>query len=149
MVAGSPPDVFELFTRQFGQWWPLHAPYSVFGEAAASCGMETKVGGELFEISAAGQRCVWGRLTLFDPPAKLQFTWFPGRTEDTRQIVDVTFTPVDDEHTRVDLEHSNWQTLGDQAAVIRSGYERGWNAVLDHFAGAAMMRRVKDVIHPR
>jgi uncharacterized protein YndB with AHSA1/START domain len=148
-VAGTPEKVFELFTRDFGRWWPLRAPYSVFGDAAASCGMQTKVGGDLYEISTAGQRSVWGHITRFDPPAKLQFTWFPGRAEETQQIVEVTFTPTDAGQTRVDLEHRNWQTLGDQAAAIRSGYERGWNAVLDHFADAARTRPVNDVAQPR
>jgi uncharacterized protein YndB with AHSA1/START domain len=99
--------------------------------------MEPKVGGDLFEISKTGERCVWGRVTVFERPGRVQFTWFPGRTEATGQIVDVTFRAAGARQTQVDLEHSNWQTLGDQAAEMRSGYERGWTAVLDHFKAAA------------
>jgi hypothetical protein len=52
--------------------------------------------------------------------------------------VEVRFTAVDPEHTRVELEHRGWERLGDQDDQARAGYEDGWPRVLDAFAGAAM-----------
>ncbi|HUF48943.1 MAG TPA: SRPBCC domain-containing protein [Vicinamibacterales bacterium] len=132
-VPGSPADVFDLFTARFGDWWPLSPPFAVFGDETRSCGLEPRAGGDLFEVSRTGERCTWGRVTVWEPPGRLAFTWHPGRGEDIAQVVDVRFI-ADGPATRVDLEHRDWQRLGARAEVVRPGYEQGWIVVLGRFA---------------
>ena len=46
-----------------------------------------------------------------------------------RTLIQVQFTPIGDDRTRVDLTQSRWQGLGDAAAKIRDSYEAGWDDV--------------------
>jgi uncharacterized protein YndB with AHSA1/START domain len=139
-VPGSPVVVFDLFTSHFGEWWPLTLPYSVFGDAADECGMEPRLGGEIFELSRDGRRCTWGTVVVWQPPQRVEFTWHPGRGPDAAQTVEVTFSPVDCGLTRVDLEHRGWQRLGAGAEGTRAGYDRGWAVVLGRWADFAVAR---------
>ena len=132
-VPGLPVETFDRFTSRFGEWWPLAPPYAVFGEDTRTCGLEPRLGGELFETSASGERCVWGRIQVWEPPHRVAFSWHPGRDPDSFQIVEVTFTATG-RSTRVDLEHRDWQRMGDRAAEVRSRYESGWTVVLGRFA---------------
>jgi len=136
-VQGSPAAAFELFTSRFGEWWPLTSSYSVFGDAASECGMEPVQGGEIFEVSRDGRRCTWGRIVAWEPPGRLEFTWYPGRDQDTAQTVEITFSGVEGGLTRVDLEHRGWQRLGLDAARTRAGYDTGWDVVLRRWADFA------------
>jgi hypothetical protein len=41
------------------------------------------------------------------------------------------------EATRIDLEHRDWEKLGDRAALVRGFFEGGWIGVLGRFAARA------------
>jgi uncharacterized protein YndB with AHSA1/START domain len=131
-VRRTPAEAFEIFTARLERWWPL-ARFSIFQEQAASCGFEPRVGGAVYEVSAAGERRTWGTLLAWEPPQRLVMTWHPGRDPDTAQEVELRFTAVAG-GTRVDLEHRGWQSLGEQAAESREGYDHGWPAVLSEYA---------------
>lgn len=137
-VPGAPAAVYELFTSRFGEWWPLTLPYSVFGDAASECGMEPGVGGEIFELSRDGRRCVWGTVVAWEPPRRVEFSWHPGRTSDSAQTVEITFRALAGGFTRVDLEHRGWQRLGVDAERTRTGYDTGWDVVLRRWADFAL-----------
>ena len=139
-VGLAPPQAFAFFTERFGEWWPLHDPYSVFGDRAQSCGMELSEGGEIFETSVSGERALWGRVVAWEPPARLEFSWFPGRDESVRQTVEITFV-ASPAGTLVHLEHRDWQRLGAAADATRLAYEGGWAVVLPAFATSANGRR--------
>jgi uncharacterized protein YndB with AHSA1/START domain len=139
-VPGSPAAVFELFTSHFGEWWPLALPYSVFGDATEQCGLEPRLGGEIFERSRDGRRCAWGTIVAWEPPRRVEFTWHPGRAPDSAQSVEVTFCLVEGGFTRVDLEHRGWRRLDANAEGTRAGYDRGWDVVLGRWANFALAR---------
>jgi hypothetical protein len=42
----------------------------------------------------------------------------------------VTFEGLDDDRTRVRLEHRGWDRIGERGPAGRAGYERGWDTVL-------------------
>jgi uncharacterized protein YndB with AHSA1/START domain len=135
-VRRTPDEAFEIFTAGLAGWWPL-GEYSVFGDRARSCGIEAFVGGELFEVSDAGERCAWGRVLVWEPPRRFVVTWHPGRAPETAQEVEVRFLAEGAGATRVELEHRGWAKLGERAAETRRGYEQGWDAVLGrHYAAA-------------
>lgn len=134
-VPCSPEQAFQVFTSGLDTWWPL-GTYSINGDKAVSCGMEPRLGGAVFETDAAGVTYDWGTLTNWDPPNRLVIKWHPYGGSDTAQEVEVRFTDQGSS-TLVELEHRNWEPLGDEAAEIRGRYEGGWPSVLAIFADAA------------
>jgi uncharacterized protein YndB with AHSA1/START domain len=129
VVARAPAEAFEIFTARLASWWPL-ARFSIHQAEAATCGIEPRVGGEVYELAQDGRRAVWGTVTAWDPPRGFVMTWHPGRDPRTAQEVELRFLP-EGEGTRVELEHRGWAKLGAQARETRRGYEDGWAHVFE------------------
>ena len=125
---------FDLFTRRLGEWWPLAQRSATVD--ARSCDVEPRVGGRLFERTRHGTESLWGVYSVFDEPSRVVFSWHPGAPESAATEVRVVFTEVG-EATRVDLEHRNWEKLGDRAALVRGFFEGGWIGVLGRFTAIA------------
>ena len=132
-VPMPPEAAFRRFTEGIAGWWPL-ATHSVSASAEAACAIEGWVGGRIFETGPDGAEYLWGTVTAWAPPERLAFTWHPGRSEDTRQEVEIRFRAAG-EGTRVDLLHTGWERLGEKASETRSGYDAGWAVVLGRYAG--------------
>ena len=126
---------FRLFTEEMHTWWPL-VTHSVGGEQAEGCFLEGWVGGRIFEQDKDGSESEWGRVLVWEPPHRLVFTFYPGRTPDSSQEVEVAFLP-EENGTRLTLTHRGWERLGDLAAVRRLGYDRGWEIVLGEYIDRA------------
>ncbi|MEM7354490.1 MAG: SRPBCC domain-containing protein [Acidobacteriota bacterium] len=130
-VRRSTADAFRIFTEGIGSWWPL-ATHSV-GGAESRCVFESGLGGAIYEETANGERHAWGTVRLWEPPARVCFTWHPGRGAETAQEVELTFTE-NDGRTRVELVHRGWEVLGPEAEKTRAGYETGWAKVFgEHY----------------
>jgi uncharacterized protein YndB with AHSA1/START domain len=121
------PDAFRLFTEELGRWWPL-ATHSLSGESARGCGIDGHAGGELYEIDPAGARQVWGTVLVWEPTSRVVFTFHPGRDAASAGRVEVRFAPSGS-GSRVTLEHSGWELLGERAAEVRRSYDAGWGDV--------------------
>jgi len=130
-VVTSPPRAFELFTKGIQQWWPLPT-HSVGEEQAASVAFGEGVGATIVETLADGTTSIWGRVTRWEPPRVVAFTWFPGNPESEAGMVEVTFTPDDSGGTIVELVHTGWERRPDGRRA-RTGYDTGWNTVLNQF----------------
>ena len=140
-VPIAPEAAFELFTRGLARWWPL-ATHSIGEAAALDCRMEERAGGQIVELDQDGSRHVWGTIRDWQPPARLFFTWHPGRTPDTAQTIEVRFAAADDGGTMVTLEHDGWDDYGAGAVDMRDRYDSGWNFVLgERFSDAARQFR--------
>jgi uncharacterized protein YndB with AHSA1/START domain len=133
-VPVAPGTAFERFTGGLDLWWPRNT-HSVSEAECVSVGVEARMGGALFEVDRTGARHVWGTIQAWAPPQGLSFTWHPGRSPDTAQLVRVTFEPHS-EGTRVRLEHRGWEALGDEAQTMRDRYLRGWTVVLGDYVGS-------------
>lgn len=132
ITAPGPPDrAYEIFTEAYGEWWPL-STHSVFGRSAASCVFEARVGGRIFERHTDGRESVWGNVLEVDPPAKLRFTWHPGREAETAQEITVRFESMMF-GTTITLEHGMWEKAGEAAQQLRASYDRDWPKVLGAF----------------
>jgi uncharacterized protein YndB with AHSA1/START domain len=127
VVKADPAVAFEVFTDRIGSWWPL-AEHSVHG-AASTVGFEDR---EIVEVSADGQRAIWGTVTEWQPGRRIAFTWHPGSVAEKASRVTVSFTPTDDQ-TLVTLVHEGWEVYSDPAAA-RAEYDEGWPKVLALFA---------------
>jgi uncharacterized protein YndB with AHSA1/START domain len=123
-----PPGVaFRLFTEEVAQWWPLHT-HSVYGEQSRGCGIDPRPGGQFYEIAPDGSRSVWGTVLAWEPPGRLVFTFHPGREAESAGTVEVRFRPSGS-GSRVVLEHSGWELLGEKGLDMRKGYDMGWGMV--------------------
>jgi uncharacterized protein YndB with AHSA1/START domain len=132
-VPQEPADAFALFVDDIGTWWPLRT-HSVGLDDATGVVFEHGEGGRIVE-SIGGDTAVWGTVTVWDPPARVRFTWHPGRSADEATDVEVTFRPVA-AGTEVELVHTGWNRRAD-GPEARAGYETGWDLVLGRYASVA------------
>ncbi|HTO08520.1 MAG TPA: SRPBCC domain-containing protein [Myxococcota bacterium] len=121
---------FRHFTADIGRWWPLKEGMSFGGERAQDLFLEGRVGGRFFERFSDGEEHDVGRVTAYEPPARVEFTWRqPSWSADT--TVEVRFA-AEGEGTRVTLEHRGFEALGPGAP--RGAYDRGWDFALSRYA---------------
>lgn len=133
VVDWEPAEAFRRFTDRFGEWWPI-ATHSVGQARTEKAIFEARVGGEIYEVFKDGGRSVWGTVLAWEPPARVVFTWHPGREPETAGEVELRFVP-EGARTRVELVHSNWENFGKRARIARRGYGLGWKYVLDVWTG--------------
>ncbi len=74
-VERSPEVVFRVFTEEIGKWWPLKEGFSFGGEKAKDIFIEGRVGGRFFERFTDGTEFEVGRITAYQPPHVVKFTW--------------------------------------------------------------------------
>jgi uncharacterized protein YndB with AHSA1/START domain len=132
-VSWDPPTAFRRFTAEFGEWWP-RATHSIGGPRVKTIVFQCRPGGLIVEELVDGRRFQWGRVTAFEPPGRVAFTWHPSRDEREAQDVEVRFI-AQGGGTRVELVSSGWERLGARARRHRRGYDVGWGSVLEVFAG--------------
>jgi len=137
-VSLAPKEAFALFTDDIASWWPL-ATYSVARDDAVDCRFEPRVGGRLYEIARDGTESDWGEVLAWEPPDRIELTWHPGDSRDRQQHIVVGFQAVDG-GTKLRLEHSGWERLGERGAAVRESYQTGWDEVLDPYVEAAGLR---------
>ena len=131
-------EVFRTFTHAMGSWWPL-ATHSIAADtfegkvSVLKLVFEGRVGGRIYERMSDGREGDWGMVLVWDPPARVIFSWKPTLKPDAPTEVEVRFVPEGSE-TRVELEHRGWERLGDAGRELRRGYETGWPGVLARFA---------------
>jgi uncharacterized protein YndB with AHSA1/START domain len=141
-VEASPDRAFELFTEGLGSWWP--AEFSWSQDALEEIGIEPREGGFAYERGPHGFLVHWGRVTVFEPPERLVFTWqiagdrTPQPDPAKASEVEVRFAAANGA-TRVDVEHRGWERHGDGAREYRDGFEQSgaWPYALERFAAAA------------
>lgn len=79
MAPLPPEDAFEIFVQQINVWWPRQGvfPFS-FAPAETYPGhirFEGGLNGRFYETFADGTEYVIGRITGWDPPNRLCYTW--------------------------------------------------------------------------
>ena len=128
VVRAAPKRAFELFAGELARWWPLAQFHT--GPDPVDCTIEPRAGGRVFERSADGRETSWGTVVAYEPPHRLAFSWVVGLAAGQDQLIDIRFAP-EGGGTRVELTHSGWEKLGDRAAALREGYDRGWAALIE------------------
>ena len=131
-VSWDQATAFRRFTEGFATWWPAHT-HSVGGDCVRRLVFECRVGGLIFEEHLDGRRFKWGQVVVFEPPARVKFTWHPSRDPSTAQDVEVSFSR-EDTGTRVELVSDKWEKWGKNAHRARRGYDLGWGYILDVWA---------------
>jgi uncharacterized protein YndB with AHSA1/START domain len=138
-VDAAVDRAFEVFVHMTS-WWP--SEHRVVAAELDEVVIEPAVGGRCYQIGVDGAECDWGRVQAWDPPRHLQIAWHLDRRfefdpEPSRASeVDVTFTPVGPDRTRVELEHRAFDRHGPDGDDIRTsvGGEGGWGYILERYA---------------
>jgi uncharacterized protein YndB with AHSA1/START domain len=131
-VARSPEISFRVFCEAIGESWPKGPSFN--GKLLADMIFEGQVGGRFFERYANGTEYEIGRITAYQPPTLLGFTWRAPSWDQATQV-QIRFI-AEGSGTRVELEHSGWEQA-ESLRETKKSYDRGWDFVLGHFQARA------------
>ena len=98
---------------------------------AKSLRIEPKQGGKIVEIGHDDTEYLWGTIKSYDPNDSLSMDFHMGMPAENASLVEVKFTVLENERTRVELTQSNWEAFGDMAEMMRSGYGSGWVIIFE------------------
>jgi uncharacterized protein YndB with AHSA1/START domain len=141
-VKASREIAWRVFTEKMGTWWPL-AHYKIGKARAVDAVIEPRVGGRWYERGDDGSTCDWGRVVLWEPPARLVLTWDIDANfqydPSLNTEIDVRFIPVGPAETRVELEHRRLDRYGARRDEMRRIFdtEGDWGKLLAMFAAVA------------
>lgn len=132
-VPCNQEKAFTVFVSKLQSWWPLdkNSVSAMGGEVAKKVVIESRQGGEVYEIGHDDTHHTWGSVSKYDPFNQLTLDWHIGLPAENASVVDVQFTAIDDTTTRVELTHGNWEAFGDKAEDMRNGYNQGWVGVFE------------------
>jgi hypothetical protein len=124
---------FRIWTTRLSTWWP--ADHTVSGEPGADIVLESRVGGRIFERTAAGEVHEWGEIVVWDPPHRFGYLWYLRQDRADATHVDIAFLDQG-VTTRIEIEHRDWEQLGAKGPDLRQRNEGGWRTLLPHFLAA-------------
>ena len=114
-VKASAARAFDVFTRDVDAWWQPNALFQFTPRSPGRLAFEPPVpggeGGRFIETLASGKVFEIGKISVWEPGARLVFAWrqatfAPGQNTE----VEVLFESVGDE-TRVTVEHRGWDSV--------------------------------------
>ena len=133
-VACRPATAFSMWTTRASIWWPTD--HSVSGERELEVLFEERIGGRIFERTPSGAEHQWGRITAWEPPTRLAYTWHLGFAPEDATVVEIRFVDAGGNRTRVEIVHGGWDRLSEGAPQRREGNRLGWTSVFPHFVEA-------------
>lgn len=99
---------------------------------------EPFAGGHIIDRGTDGSECRWARVLAYEPPRRVVFSWDidvrweietdPGRCSE----VEITFAPLSERSTRVELTHRHLDRHGPGWESMRDAVAGGWS--LEGFA---------------
>jgi hypothetical protein len=142
-VRANIDDAFRVFAAEMDSWWPR--THHIGKSPMTHVVVEPRTGGRLYSQQQDGTDCDWGRVLSWEPPTRFHFAWMITHTwgyePDLAKSseVEVRFTSLGADNTRVDLEHRHFERMGAGAAAMRAGVDdpSGWNGLLTLFASKA------------
>jgi uncharacterized protein YndB with AHSA1/START domain len=148
-IAAPPERVFQAFTAEIGQWWRPNELFRSSRSPAGVLAMEPGPGGRLTETHADGEVIEIGRIVVWEPPARLEFSWAPTSLAAEHETqVRVGFETAEG-GSRVVVEHLGWDEVPQDHAA-RHGFPlmafqqrlaEWWQVLLDSLAGQAAGRK--------
>ena len=101
------------------------------GKPAKSLRIDPKQGGKIVEIGHDDTEHHWGTIKSYDPHDSLSMDFHMGLPAENASLVEVRFTALEGDRTRVELTHGNWEAFGDMAEMMRGGYGSGWVIIFE------------------
>jgi uncharacterized protein YndB with AHSA1/START domain len=137
-VSASQQRAFDAFVGEIGAWWKPNGLFDFTVGKRGRLAFEPGLDGRLTETYADGSVFEIGRITAWEPPSRVAFTWRQASfgPEMGTEVV-VTFEPVGDE-TRVTVEHFGWESVpsehaakhGFPSAIFLQRHAEYWRALL-------------------
>ena len=119
-VRATPERAFEAFVSEIGQWWKPNPLFQTTPRAPGRLAFEPRPGGRLTETLESGKVFEIGRITAFEPPEKLVFTYRQANFPlELHTEVKVRFEGLGEE-TRVSVEHRGFDRV--PAGAARHGF---------------------------
>ena len=135
-VPLPPEQAFETFVQQMDLWWPRRGvfPYSFAPEGTRPLHIrfEPRLGGRYYETFLDGSEYVIGRISVYQPPERLGYSWqdltWPRETR-----IALSFSAEGDS-TRVIYEQDGFERAGvpDLAAYYQIGCRQTLSAYIAH-----------------
>lgn len=134
-IHAVPEKVFRAYVERINDWWPWKGKDFTYSFAPKSTAgkeihFEPRLGGRYYERFADGTQYDIGKITVYEPPHKLAFTWrgpdWPGES-----LIEIEFA-ADGEHTTLTLTHSGFDIFKDQPEVAAS-YQQGSQEIMGIF----------------
>ena len=132
-VSCSQAEAFSVFVDDMSTWWPL-GRFSISAKSktvARELRVEPKQGGTIVEIGHDGTEYLWGTIRAYQPSDFLSMDFHMGTGPEAATLVEIRFTALEPDRTRVELVQSNWERAGDMAAMLRGGYGIGWTVIFE------------------
>lgn len=122
-VRATPQRLWTLLTQpeELVRWWPDVAE------------LEPREGGRVRMVFEANSSVVNGRVTRFDPPTGLGFTWEREQSPGAPTQVEFTVSDLGGGRCRVEVVHSGWEA----APELRPIHDAGWAHFLACLAALA------------
>jgi uncharacterized protein YndB with AHSA1/START domain len=141
IVVEAPIErAFTVFTERFGDFKPPE--HNLLGAPIAETVFEPRVGGHIYDRAVDGSECRWARVLVYEPPARVVFSWDISpqwqieNDPDNTSEVEVRFIAETAQRTRVELEHRDidrhgpgWEAVGEGVAG-----DAGWPLYLSRYA---------------
>ncbi|HUF73147.1 MAG TPA: SRPBCC domain-containing protein [Gammaproteobacteria bacterium] len=138
-VAATPEHAFDAFTREISSWWVPNGLFHFTRGRSGQLAFETRLGGRLTETYDDGEVFEIGRITIWEPPVHLAFTWRQASfSPEQETLVKVRFEAVGAE-TRVAVEHIGWDGIPREHVarhrfpldVFQQRHAEWWRALLE------------------
>ena len=119
-----------------GSWWPTQkfATSVMRGQTVTALRVDAREGGRIVEVGSDNREQLWGTIKIYDPYRYLKMDFHiphPSEKNPGFSTVEVRFTALGGDRTRVELTQSNWEALGDVAKMVQGGYRQAWVMIFE------------------
>lgn len=141
-VPCSQEKAFGVFLNEMDSWWPMgkFTCSAMGGAPAKAIRVEAREGGTITEIGPDDTEYYWGTILSYDPNESFSMDFHitrPPMPRGVGSLVEVQFIALEYARTRVVLTQSNWEAMGDHAAMVHGGYGYGWGLIFEQGFKAA------------
>jgi len=139
-VNADPARAFEIFTAGIDRWWPKS--HAIGASPPLAFVIEPFVGGRWFSKCEDGSEVNNGHVLVWEPPHRFVSSWeINAKWQSDSTVaseVEIRFVAAAAGTTIVELEHRNFERLGDvDGASLRDQLDSGWPGLLDLYKTAA------------
>jgi Activator of Hsp90 ATPase homolog 1-like protein len=145
LVQASAQHAFEVFTTGIDRWWPK--THGIGATPLKESVIEPFVGGRWYNRCEDGSDVVVGHVRVWQPGTRfvvsweISADWKPDSRAQYASEVDVRFIPEPNGHTRIELEHRDFERMGAPGEKMRNEVDGGWPAILELYAKEASKGR--------
>ena len=140
VVKAPQARAFEVFTTGIDRWWPK--AHNLGTSPIVECFIEPRVGGRWYSKHEDGSEVATGHVLAWEPPSRVVISWevntsWKADSTITSEI-ETRFIAEGPHSTRVELEHRNFESLGQEGGQkMRDQVDGGWPSLMELFRAAA------------